>query len=212
MQARTSSSTRVEGTAACPITRTAGDRLLAFDYLNGGTNLDLHVLTWIDSTDTTAGGNSRHLPRQDEQLPCWGANVLSPYRASVRRVSASQAAIAGGRQRPSTARRSSPGNSPSSVSTSRRADLDPQGSARGSHRRSGSREHRGSASRRTPRTSTSTTRTSPTVGRITIIKRTSPGDVNKAFAFTSTIPNPSGTVTTDSSPYCRETRARRPSR
>src|ERR1700757_3245731 len=34
--------------------RTAGDLLLAYDFTNGGTTLDFHVLTWIDSTNPTA--------------------------------------------------------------------------------------------------------------------------------------------------------------
>jgi hypothetical protein len=35
---------------AC-LARTVGDKLVAIDYLNGGTSVDVHVLTWIDGTD-----------------------------------------------------------------------------------------------------------------------------------------------------------------
>src|SRR5436190_7730233 len=45
------------GTLACPINRTQGDKLLAFDYTNGGTTLTLRVLTWVDtSAGFTANG------------------------------------------------------------------------------------------------------------------------------------------------------------
>ena len=57
--------------------RTAGDRLIAYDFLNGGTNLDFHVLTWIDSTNSTAGGNNGTC-LVAKKMPCWGANVIIP--------------------------------------------------------------------------------------------------------------------------------------
>jgi hypothetical protein len=94
---------QVAGTAACPITRTAGDRLLAFDYQNGGTSLDLHVLTWIAPNDpattineSTLGGNDGvHCIISNDTLPCWGANILTPSGSSFE-GQASQAAIAAG--------------------------------------------------------------------------------------------------------------------
>lgn len=61
--------------------RTAGDRLLAYEYLNGGTSLDFHVLTWIDSTNTTAGQNTGKCFVKTDALPCWGAKVLTPDAA-----------------------------------------------------------------------------------------------------------------------------------
>jgi hypothetical protein len=73
------------GTATCPITRTARDHLLAFDYLNGGATLNLHVLTWIDSTNPTADGQA--LPGgkciiKTDSMPCWGATVITPASAA----------------------------------------------------------------------------------------------------------------------------------
>jgi hypothetical protein len=82
---------QVAGTAACPITRTAGDRLLAFDYLNGGTTLNLHVLTWITPDDPSTplvdesklGGNlSSTCIVKNDNLPCWGSNILTPSPAT----------------------------------------------------------------------------------------------------------------------------------
>ena len=61
-------------TAGC---RTAGDRLLAYDYLNGGTSLNFHLLTWIDSTNTTIGGNNGTCFVKSDSIPCWGANVVT---------------------------------------------------------------------------------------------------------------------------------------
>jgi len=62
-------------TAGC---RTAGDKLLAYDYLNGGTSLNFHVLTWIDSANKTLGGNNGKCFVKTDALPCWGANVVTP--------------------------------------------------------------------------------------------------------------------------------------
>lgn len=61
-------------TAGC---RTAGDRLLAYDFLNGGTSMTFHVLTWIDSAHSTLGGNSGKCNVKTDSMPCWGANVVT---------------------------------------------------------------------------------------------------------------------------------------
>lgn len=63
------SSTLCPGQPAGGVTqRTPGDKLIAIHYLNGGTNVQFNVLTWIDGTDlsnpTCFVGND--LP------PCWG--------------------------------------------------------------------------------------------------------------------------------------------
>jgi len=62
-------------TAGC---RTAGDLLLAYDFSVGGTSLDFHILTWIDSTNPTAGGNNGTCFVNTDSMPCWGANELTP--------------------------------------------------------------------------------------------------------------------------------------
>jgi hypothetical protein len=64
-------------TAGC---RTAGDRLIAYDYVNGGTGLSFHILTWIDPTNLTAGDNNgKCFVKTDSPTPngCWGANVIT---------------------------------------------------------------------------------------------------------------------------------------
>ena len=68
--------------------RTPGDKLIAIDYLNGGTNVQFHVLTWIDGNDPT---NPTCFVGND--LPqCWGANVQT-LTANSAEGQASQAAI-----------------------------------------------------------------------------------------------------------------------
>lgn len=59
--------------------RTAGDRLIAFDFLNGGTSLQFHVLTYITPANTTAGGNSGSCySGKSVKPPCWGAQIITP--------------------------------------------------------------------------------------------------------------------------------------
>jgi hypothetical protein len=58
--------------------RTAGDRLIAYDFLNGGTSLNFHVLTWIDSGHPNGGGNSGTCLVKTDVMPCWGANIITP--------------------------------------------------------------------------------------------------------------------------------------
>jgi uncharacterized repeat protein (TIGR01451 family) len=72
--------------------RTAGDLLLGYDFSNGGTVLNFKALTWIDSTNSTAGGNNGTCFVKTDSMPCWGANVLQPASSSAEGL-ANQAAI-----------------------------------------------------------------------------------------------------------------------
>jgi hypothetical protein len=47
--------------------RTPGDKLIAIDYLGGGSAVEFHVLTWVASGACFVANNS---------APCWGATVL----------------------------------------------------------------------------------------------------------------------------------------
>jgi len=49
------------------LARTPGDKLIAIDYLSGGTAVHFHVLTWIDSGACFVANDAP---------PCWGATVL----------------------------------------------------------------------------------------------------------------------------------------
>jgi hypothetical protein len=48
--------------------RTAGDKLIAIDYLGGGKAVQFHVLTWVTSGACFVGNDT---------APCWGATVLT---------------------------------------------------------------------------------------------------------------------------------------
>lgn len=50
------------------LARTPGDKLIAIDYLNGGTNVDFHVLTWVGTGACFVGNDT---------APCWGEDVLT---------------------------------------------------------------------------------------------------------------------------------------
>jgi hypothetical protein len=66
--------------------RSAGDKLIAIDYLQGGTSVQFHVLTWITNNNAEACfvGN--------DVAPCWGSTVLELSAAGAEGL-ASQAAI-----------------------------------------------------------------------------------------------------------------------
>jgi Prealbumin-like fold domain len=50
------------------LARSAGDKLIAIDYLNGGTNVQFHVLTWVTSGTCFVSKDT---------APCWGSTVES---------------------------------------------------------------------------------------------------------------------------------------
>ena len=49
------------------LARVAGDKLIAIDYLGGGSAVQFHVLTWVTSGACFVGSHT---------APCWGATVL----------------------------------------------------------------------------------------------------------------------------------------
>jgi hypothetical protein len=64
--------------------RSAGDKLIAIDYLNGGTKVQFHVLTWVTSGACFVGKDT---------APCWGATVET-LAANAAEGLVNQAAIA----------------------------------------------------------------------------------------------------------------------
>ncbi len=63
-----------QGPELCPggstlLARKAGDKLLAIDYLGGGSAVEFHVLTWVTSGACFINNHS-------SANGCWGANVL----------------------------------------------------------------------------------------------------------------------------------------
>lgn len=61
-----------QGTSGdCPgglLARTPGDKLIAIDYLGGGSAVQFHVLTWVATGPCNVGSHT---------APCWGATVLT---------------------------------------------------------------------------------------------------------------------------------------
>jgi Prealbumin-like fold domain len=76
-------------TGVALLARSVGDKLLAIDYLNGGTNVNFHVLTWIDGTDST---NATCFVGNDNP-PCWGA-VVQTLSSNAAEGLVNQSAIA----------------------------------------------------------------------------------------------------------------------
>jgi len=80
----------------CPgsnlVARVAGDKLIAIDYLGGGSAVQFHVLTWVTSGACFVGNDT---------APCWGANpeTLDPNEAeggvSITSFTAAQNPISG---------------------------------------------------------------------------------------------------------------------
>jgi hypothetical protein len=74
------------------LARTPGDKLLAIDYLGGGSRPQFHLLTWVASGACNVGNDT---------APCWGATVatLTPAVAeggvSVTNFTAAQNPISG---------------------------------------------------------------------------------------------------------------------
>ena len=65
-----------EGTSECSIPRTAGDKLVAINYLKGGSEVEITVLTWITSTtgpNSELGENKGTCLVGNDSPPCWGA-------------------------------------------------------------------------------------------------------------------------------------------
>lgn len=68
---------QADPTGTCQIFRTAGDKLIAFDFQNGGASLSFHALTWITPQNLTIGGNNGTCDIGNDTAPCWGAHVLT---------------------------------------------------------------------------------------------------------------------------------------
>jgi uncharacterized surface anchored protein len=63
------------------LARTKGDKLIAIDYTGGGSNVDVHVLTWIVTTDPTSPDFEANNPTcnvSNDPAPCWGSLIEHP--------------------------------------------------------------------------------------------------------------------------------------
>jgi hypothetical protein len=206
------------------LARTPGDKLLAFDYSGGGSKVDLHVLTWIAPDDpttpineSTLGGNNGTCFVSNDPLPCWGANVLHPSASSFEGTASTD---------PISSANDPIGNAADSSDSTKfsfykgktvpagafaefgvdlaATDIIPTGTCKAFPQTVW--ESRSSTSFvSTTKDISIENHTISNCGELIIIKRTAPNrGINHDFKYNSTIPNPTGTVTSDSSPYCQQ--------
>lgn len=164
------------------LARTPGDKLIAIDYLNGGTNVQFHVLTWIDGSDTS---NPTCLVSNDTP-PCWGGKVQS-LSASAAEGQANQSAIA------STAN----GINSQGLAVGQFAEFGvdltaagiiPQNTCEAFPQTVWESRSSGSSFVSSTEDVAIEHHTISNCGQIKIIKQTAPRGVNKTFAFSSNLP------------------------
>lgn len=168
--------------------RTAGDKLVAYDYLSGGSTLDFHVLTWIDNSDPgtsdKAGGNNGTCFVKTSSMPCWGAKVFTPDGADFD-GEANQSPITGANN----------GMSAKDLVTNQFAEfgtdltdaLGLSGCTRFPQQVWESRSS-GSSFTSNPQAIQIVKRTIQTCGEIKIIKQTDPRGQDQSFSFASNLP------------------------
>ena len=176
------------------INRTAGDLLVTFDFTNGGGRPTLGLLFWVTSgsTDQCFSSNS---------LPCWGNRLVLNSTNSIGAVNNLDAVtdpIA-----PDAPRSLSALTFGEAAINLTAAGVFPAGTCEAF----GSAFLKSRASASFPAEVKDFIAPIPVnisnCGEIKIIKHTDPRGLNQIFSYTSTIPNPSGTVTTSSTPYCQ---------
>jgi len=176
------------------INRTAGDLLVTFDFNNGGGRPALGLLRWVTTGSTSQCFSSN-------SLPCWGNQVNlngSDSIGAVNNLDAVSDPI------PPNAPRSLPaltfGEAAINLTA---AGVFPSGTCEAF----GSVFLKSRASASFPAEVKDFVAPVPVnisnCGLVTIIKQTDPRGLDQAFTYTSTIPNPTGTVTTSSTPYCQ---------
>jgi hypothetical protein len=179
--------------------RTPGDRLLAYDYLNGGTSLNFHLLTWIDSTNPTAGGNIGSCLVKTDSMPCWGANVVT-VGPSLFDGKSNQSPIAGANN----------GISGTSLATNQFAEfginltqaLNLGGKCFSFPQQVWESRSSGSSFTSNPQDIEVEHHEIRNCGEIQIIKQTDPRGQNQDFSFSSTIPSPGNS--SPASPDCTQ--------
>jgi len=158
------------------LARTPGDKLLAIDYLNGGTSLDTHVLTWVGtgacfvSTDTA---------------PCWGATALSLGAAGAE-GEASQSAITA-ENNPISSQDLASGQFAEFGVNLRVAGIIPAGQCSAFPQTVWESRSSGSSFVSTTKDVTIENKTITNCGEVVIIKHTNPRGLNHGFGFTSTL-------------------------
>jgi Prealbumin-like fold domain len=156
--------------------RVAGDRLIAIDYLNGGTSIDVHVLTWVTSGACLVSADT---------APCWGATVQSPGSAGAE-GEASQSAITAANN-PINGKALVAGQFAEFGINMRIAGIIPANACVSFAQTIWESRSSGSSFVSTTKDVSFEDTTLSNCGRVKIIKRTNPRGVNQAFSFTSNL-------------------------
>jgi hypothetical protein len=187
-----------QGTSGfCPgsttlLARTPGDKLIAIDYTQGGVSVAFNVLTWVASGACFVGSDT---------APCWGASVLTLSGAGAE-GKASQAAIAAS-DNPISNTALVTGQFAEFGINLATAGIIPRGTCKAFPQTIWESRSSGSSFVSTTKDISIENKTISNCGEIKIIKRSNPRGLDKSFSFTSSLTDPSGTVTSDSSPYCQ---------
>jgi hypothetical protein len=202
------------------LARTVGDKLVAIDYTNGGVSVAFNVLTWIDGTDP----NNATCFVANDPLPCWGAKVFTLSSAGAEGL-ASQGTTSVANDPIGEAVDSScnvpsppaacPINSVvkgTTLATGQFAEFGidlatsgiiPSGSCAAFPQTVWESRSSGSSFVSSTKDIAIENHTITNCGELIIRKHTAPTvGVDNDFKYDSTIPNPTGTVTSSSSPYC----------
>jgi hypothetical protein len=192
-----------------PIVRTAGDKLLAFDFSVGGTVLDFHALTWITVDQPNLGGNSGICDISHDSLPCWGNKVVDSTSgitiggcnstANDVEGCANQLAIAAADNGLSKTALAVNQFAEFGVNLTKVLQLPPCESFPQEVWES---RTSGQSFTSNPEDIEIEHHTIANCGEIKVIKQTDPRGINKDFSFTSTIPSPVGTPPPPTSPNC----------
>ncbi|TAN34559.1 hypothetical protein EPN29_02735 [bacterium] len=164
--------------------RVAGDILMAYDFLNGGTSLNFHLLTWIDSSNPNAGGNTGTCFVKTDSLPCWGSNVIIPSGA-VSNGASNQSPIAAADNGMSGV--ALPINQFSEFGINLSKALGISGQCLSFPQQTWESRSSGSSFTSNPQDLEITQRTINNCGEVKIIKRTDPRGQNATFSYTSNL-------------------------
>jgi hypothetical protein len=184
--------------------RSSGDRLIAYDFVNGGTTLEFHVLTYITSLSDKSGGNNENGATgcfvKSNSPPCWGAHEIIPppngteFEGGVnttKAIPASENGING---------TALPTNAFNEMGVNLSKVLGLKGCFSFPQQVWESRSSASSFSSN-PQDLEFQALNIENCGKIKIIKQTDPRGQNKGFGFTSNIPSPEGTSKT---PECTQ--------
>jgi len=164
--------------------RVAGDILMAYDFLNGGTSLNFHLVTWIDSSNPNAGGNLGTCLVKTDTLPCWGGNVITPD-SSTSNGQSNQLPISAANNLISNA--ALPVNQFSEFGINLSKALGISGQCLSFPQQTWESRSSGSSFTSNPQDLEINQQQIQNCGEVVVIKHTDPRGVNQNFSYTSTI-------------------------